>query len=121
MILTRCNLLRRGIIEGTIDLTNRHLETMNIVSSCRLSIDSFKECHSDEPQPACYSNYEELLKENRDQIRETKAKYEDEHVNCEDLQKMTMLDQMILEFKKILERFDNLLKNFAKIQEYERI
>ena len=122
VICMRYNLYEKKVVKGLMkSLTEDHAEAMSIATSCKLSLGRFKECHCDDENPACYSEYEKLLEKNREHIRNTLEQYEDERIVCDDPRERTMLKRIIAEFQKIRRRFENLLKEFGKIREYERI
>lgn len=121
IIVRRYNDFENEVVTGTVSLSERLVIKQDIAESCKKCLDKFKECHLKDCRPEGYQREEIHLIENRNCMRRTKMKIEDDLVECEDSKKMNLLENILAEIRRILKRLDTLIQYFTEIRNYEKI
>lgn len=119
-IMRRYNDCCIEIVSGKASLSEQSLMKNDIADSCQLCLKQLGS-YLENTQTDFIENEKTVLKNNQKHYLRTRLKLEEEYLECDDPEKRGILKKILAEIRKMLQRFDNLLKHFAKIKNYERI
>ncbi len=90
-----------------------------IATRYKLCLNRFKEEYLNDCPQCGYIEEEVALAEHRNTLRRTKLKVEDDYIQCDNPQKMGILESILTEIRKMLKHIENVLQHFQLIREYE--
>jgi len=122
MILSDFNDFCKNVERGIVPLSEQHIHKREIAGRFQMCMNRFKDRHINACPVCCvYEEEASCLKEHINRIRKTELKITTEYLECEDKKKIGILKKILQEITSVLKRFDNLLKYFTEVRNYERI
>ncbi len=122
MIIARFKDLDRDIEKGIVPLSEQHLRKNEIAFSYQACMKRFRQCHINHHIACCiYEEDEYSLIQQKEQIRQTRIRVEDELDMADDPKKISLLEKILIEIRNFLKQINTLLKHFSEVRNYERI
>ncbi len=122
MIVARFSDLEKDIEKGIVSLSEQHLRKNEIASSYQACMKRFKECRLSNCTNCCiYDEDEYSLIQQKEQIRQTRIRVEDELDMSDDPKKRSLLEKILIEIRNFLKQINTLLKHFSEVRNYEQI